>query len=111
MSVKAACVVGELKNSPPKERLAEILRDSGLRAITGRYSVRIEECSHFVFQQYGGDLGKPAVDADADSPDEMLRDAEQVSAALARAGVAHRFEVFDQHDRSVGCFSHDWAEK
>ncbi len=47
---------GELAIWPTKEQMAAILRDSGLNIYVGRYSVRVEDCSHFVFQEYGGDL-------------------------------------------------------
>lgn len=95
---------------PTKERMGEILRGAGLRVTVGKYSVRIDDCSHFVFQEYGGDLGEPVIDAGADSAAELLRDAERVSAALTGAGVVHRFEVYDEHDTLAGYFHHGWPE-
>lgn len=87
-----------------------MLRDAGLRVTVGKYSVRIDDCSHFVFQQYGGDLGDPVIDADADSATEMLRDAGRISGALTGAGVVHRFEVYDEHDALAGYFHHEWPQ-
>ena len=39
--------------------MGEILRGAGLRVTVGKYSVRIDDCSHFIFQDYGGNLGDP----------------------------------------------------
>ena len=88
--------------------MAAILRDAGLTVAVGRYSVRVEDCSHFLFQNYGGDLGEPTIDADAESLEEMMRDGTLVSDALARAGIRHRFELYDAADAMVGYLHHDW---
>jgi len=74
----------------------------------GRYSVRVEDCSYFVFQEYGGDMGDPSIDADADTVEEMMREGQLVSEALARAGVRHRFEIYDDHDNLSGYLHHEW---
>jgi hypothetical protein len=110
MPHRAPTVAGELRSWPTKERMTQILRDSGLRVTVGQYSIRIDDCSHFVFQEYGGDLGEPSVDADADSGADLLRDAQRVSSALSHAGVVHRFEVYDEQDALVGYFHHDWPQ-
>lgn len=88
--------------------MAEILREGGLRLQVGRYSVRVEDCSHFVFQEYGGDLGDPAIDADADTAEEMIRQGRLVSEALSRAGVRHRFEIYDDCNPLAGYLHHEW---
>jgi hypothetical protein len=88
--------------------LASLLRDAGLTIAVGQYSIRIEDCSHFVFQDYGGDICDPTIDADADSVEEMLRDGQLVSNVLASSGIAHRFEIYnDQHELS-GYLHHQW---
>jgi hypothetical protein len=110
MSRSCPIVRGDLRQWPTKERMAEILRDAGLRVTVGKYSVRIDDCSHFVFQQYGGDLDDPRIDADADSVTEMLRDTERVSSALSRAGFIHSFEVYDEHETVVGYFHYGWPQ-
>ena len=110
MSRSCPIVRGELRAWPTKERMGEVLRAAGLRVTVGVYSVRIDDCSHFVFQEYGGDLGEPVIDADADSVADMLRDAERVSSALALAGLVHSFEVYDEHDSVVGYFHHGWPQ-
>jgi hypothetical protein len=38
----------------------------------------------------------------------MMLDAERVSSALSRAGIVHRFEVYDEQKNMVGYFHHDW---
>src|SRR5437016_3006416 len=88
-------IAGQLAKWPAKDHMASILRDAGLRVNVGRFSIRVVDCSHFVFQQYGGDLGDPVVEADADSVEEMMRVGKLVSEALARVGLKHRFEIYD----------------
>ena len=99
---------GELASWPSKERLAALLRQAGLPVRLGRYSVRVEDCSHFVFQNYGGDLGEPSLDVDAASSEELLRDAQRVSEALARVGLVHRFELYDAQGTMVAYLHHGW---
>jgi hypothetical protein len=104
----SARIAGEVAKWPTKDRMAATLRDAGLSVYVGKYSVRIEDCSHFVFQEYGGDLGDPSIDADADSADVMIREGKIVSDALARAGVKHRFEIYDDSDKLCGYIHHEW---
>lgn len=101
-------ISGELSPWPEKDHLALLLRDAGLIVRVGRYSLRVESCSHFVFQEYGGDIGEPSIDADADSLPKLLHDAKLVSHALTRARVRHRFELYDHHNNRVGYLHHDW---
>ena len=100
---------GELSTWPSKAGMAAVLRDAGLKVYVGRYSIRVEDCSHLVFQEYGGDLGDPTIDADAGSLDEMMRDGKVVSDALARAKIRHRFELYDAANQMVGYLHHDWS--
>ena len=88
--------------------MAAILRDSGLSLYVGKFSIRVNDCSHFAFQGYGGDLGDPDIDADADSVEEMIREGKMVSDALVRAGIKHRFEINDDGDELCGYLHHDW---
>lgn len=74
----------------------------------GRYSIRLEDCEHFVFQEYGGDFGDPQIDADASTLEKMTADAERVSAALASEDIRHRFEIYDNNDAMVGYIHHRW---
>jgi hypothetical protein len=104
-----ASLVGELAPWPSRRRLAEVLRKAGLKVVVGNYSIRVNVCRHFVFQEYGGDLGTPVIDADADSAEAMLRGGQLVSQALTRAGVRHRFEIYDLRDEMVGYLHHEWA--
>ncbi len=101
-------IAGELSTWPDKDRMATILRNAGLRVYVGRYSIRVEDCARFVFQEYGGDLGDPSIDADAGSLEEMMRDGKLVSDALARAGIRHRFELYNAANEMVGYLHHDW---
>jgi hypothetical protein len=106
-----AIILGELAKWPSKEELAAALRKAGLRVYVGRYSVRVEDCSCFSFEQYGGDLGPPVIEAGADTLAKMLQDTERVSAALRRAGLVHRFEVFNEEDQPVGYFHFGWPKE
>ncbi len=110
MSNDTSTVHGELRPWPSKERLAEILREGGLEVRVSDYSVRVVNCDHFVFQEYGGDRGEPQLNADAVSPAAMLRDAHLVSNALAAAQVVHRFEIFDGKE-SVGYLHYGWPQE
>src|SRR5262249_35174815 len=92
---QSAHISGQLATWPTKDGMVAILQNAGLRAHVGQYSVRVTDCSHFVFQEYGGDLGDPAIDADADTVEDMIREGGLVSDALARAGIRHRFEIYD----------------
>jgi hypothetical protein len=99
---------GEIDGWPDKDRMAAILRDAGLQVCAGRSSIRVLDCSHFVFQEYGGDLGDPSIEADADSTEAMIGDAKRVSHALSRADVRHRFEIYDHGGGLVAYLHHRW---
>jgi hypothetical protein len=104
----SAHIAGELANWPTKDRMAAILRDAGLTIHVGRYSIRIENCSYFVFQEYGGDLGDPCIDADAATVEDLMRQGRLVSEALAGAKLKHRFEIYDDNNQLAGYLHHDW---
>ncbi len=103
-----AVLAGELAAWPSKEGMAAILRSAGLAATVGRYSVRVEGHPHFTFQEYGGDLGDPVIDADAESVAELLTIARLVSDALGRAGVVHRFELYDDDNVLADYLHYRW---
>ena len=103
-----AVLAGELAAWPSKEGMAAILRSAGLAATVGRYSVRVEGHPHFTFHEYGGDLGDPVIDADAESVAELLTIARLVSDALGRAGVVHRFELYDGDNVLADYLHHRW---
>lgn len=105
-----AWIAGELAQWPTKHRMAKILRAAGLRVTVGQYSIRIEDFPHFKFQEYGGDLGDPQIQADAESVEEMTVRGKLISDALARAGIKHRFEIYDDRGgkEMVGYLHHDW---
>lgn len=108
MSDHSAILAGELAPWPSQEAMATLLRAAGLTVVAGRYSIRVGDCSHFVFQEYAGDLGEPAIEADGESVEAMLREAKLVSDALSRAGVKHRFEIYDGQHAIRGYLHHDW---
>ena len=56
MNDTSAFLAGQLAEWPTKEDMTTILRDAGLTVQVGIYSIRVLDCSHFVFQEYGGDL-------------------------------------------------------
>jgi hypothetical protein len=91
--------------------MVRILEDAGLKVGVGAYSIRVLDCEHFVFQEYGGDLGNPSVDADADTVEGMLRDARIVSDALSHAGARHRLAIYDELDELHGYFHCQWPMK
>jgi hypothetical protein len=90
--------------------LATLLRAAGLQVTVGTYAIRISDCDHFVIQNYGGDICEPSIDADADSVADMERDARMVSRALAKAGIVHRFEIYDERNTLAAYLHHNWPE-
>lgn len=105
-----AILRGELAPWPSKAKLAAVLHAAGLRIYVSRYSIRVEDYSHFSFEHYGGDHGSPILEADADSAGDMLVAAGRVSAALRLAELMHRFEIYDGHDEQIGYLHHGWPQ-
>lgn len=104
-------IAGEIAEWPSNRDLEKALRAAGLKIQTGSYSVRVLDCSHFVFQEYGGDLGDPVIEVDADSLEILLRDAALVSDALAQAGMRHRFEIYNGPSDMVAYLHFEWPLK
>jgi hypothetical protein len=102
---------GQIDNWPSKKKMARLLGASGLSVIVGRYSIRIADCEHFIFQEYGGDLGEPVLDADASSLEQMFKDGGRVSAALAAANIRHRFELYNENEELVAYLHHRWPQQ
>ncbi len=98
---------GELAPWPAKKLLVKALREAGLQIYVGRYSVRIENCQHFIFQEYGGDLGDPQLEAEADTVEKMERDVRLVASALEVAGIGYHFEVCNSGDEPVLSLDHE----
>ena len=99
---------GELDSWPSKSEMAKLLRDADFSVNVGTYSIRLDDCEHFVFQEYGGDICSPTVDADGSTLDAMLHDGNRVSAALASYGLRHRFEIYNSDGDMVGYIHHQW---
>ena len=110
MEDTAAVLAGQCEPWPAKQALAAILQRAGLRVDVGPFSVRVKDCSHFVFQNYGGDISTPTIDADGDSAESLARDAALVSQALKAADVRHRFEVYGPDDRLAAYLHHRWLQ-
>ena len=104
-------IAGELANWPDKIKLTKILRAGGLNVTEGDYSIRVNDCSHFVFQEFGGDSGDPQIEAEADSLEIMLSEGGMVSKVLADAGIKHRFEIYDTEDKMVGYLHFGWPNE
>jgi len=102
---------GQIDDWPSKAEMARLLKSAGLSVYVGRYSIRLQDCEHFVFQEYGGDLGDPTIDVDASSLEIMLDDCGRVSAALASADIRHRFELHNDFDEIVGYLHHRWPRE
>ncbi|MBT5018250.1 hypothetical protein OAF98_05130 [Planctomicrobium sp.] len=102
-------LTGQLDPWPRKTEMVQLLQAAGFSIDVGRYSIRINDCEHFVFQEYGGDLGEPQIDADASSLEKMLVDAGRVSTALISADIRHRFELYDELNEMVGYLHHKWS--
>lgn len=103
-----AVLFGTCAPWPSRDDLVVALQRAGLKVGIGRYAVRIEDCQHFSFEHYGGDLGDPSISADAETPERMISDGQRVSSALATAGVRHRFEIYDAEEKLVAYMHHKW---
>ena len=91
------------------DRMASLLRSAGLNITVGRYSIRLDDFSHFAFQEYDGDLGAPQIQADADGAETLAADAKRVSDVLAAAGLVHRFEIYPHGtEEMTHYFHHGW---
>jgi hypothetical protein len=110
MAVDAyAYLAGELADWPDMARMVALLQSAGLRVGVGQYSIRLHDFSHFVFQQYGGDLGAPKIEADADDAETLAAEAKRVSDILGMAGLVHRFEIYQgDTDEMTHYFHHGW---
>lgn len=110
MNDEHAVLSGELEIWPTKEEMCKILEAANIAISVGMYSIRIKEFDHFVFREYGGDLGKPCITADSETTEELARQARVVSKALANFEINHRFEVYDGEDELVEYIHHNWPK-
>jgi hypothetical protein len=101
---------GQLEKWPSKTEMARLMEAAGFSVHVGQYSIRLQDCEHFAFQEYGGDLGDPQFDADASTLEKMLEDGGRVSAALTAANLRHRFELYSNNDELVGYLHHRWPQ-
>ncbi|MEZ6191863.1 MAG: hypothetical protein R3C45_11325 [Phycisphaerales bacterium] len=108
MADTSAYLAAELEHWPSKKQMASLLQRSGLTITVGRYSIRLNDFSHFVIQEYGGDLGDPQIEADADSVEQLMRECEVVSQIFSNARIRHRFEVYDSENEMAGYLHYDW---
>ncbi|WP_339731706.1 hypothetical protein [uncultured Gimesia sp.] len=106
-------IAGELAEWPTKSEMAQILDEAGLDVSVGLYSIQVLLSGNacFAFEEYGGDLGDPVINADADSAEELLREARLVSDALMRAKLRHRFEIYSHGPDLLGYLHFDWPLK
>jgi hypothetical protein len=111
MNDTSAVVAGELASWPTKEDMETVLRRAGLRIRSGRYSIRVDDCSHFIFQLYGGDIDTPQIEVDAETVGKLIQDSKLVSVALSAGGIKHRFEVYDHNEEMVAYFHYEWPNE
>ena len=110
MEDTSATLIGECSPWPSREHLVSLLRAAGLEPRVGTYSVRVRGDLDFAFsfEHYGKDICEPTIAADAVDAAVMIRGGKLVSAALAAAGVPHRFEIHDCTDTLVEYLHHKW---
>ena len=102
---------GQLEKWPTKIEMAELLISCGLPVIVGKYSLRLQEFDHFVFQEYDSSGNSPSIDADAETKEQMLKEANLVSKCLSKAKIRHRFEVYDGNEKLVGYYHYEWPNE
>lgn len=84
--------------------LVHALRAQGLQVDQNTWCLRIRNCSYFKFEF---NANGAILEADEDTPEQMLRDARLVSEALQRAGFRHRFEVY-RDSLEIAYLHHNW---
>lgn len=112
MSTKTATLYGELVKWPPKERMVAILRASGIRVLEGQYAIRLTDFTDFIISEYEEGLGiPPRIVADAENAATLAEEAQQVSGALAAAGLVHRLEIYEEGTEGMTYyFHHSWPQ-
>lgn len=105
-----AYLTGELSPWPARERLLAVLREGGLHVVEDGHTLHVADAFRWTFDHVSVDGAEPEVEADAETVEMLLRDAERVSTALARAKIRHRFEVFDGDRVPRGYFHFDWPQ-
>lgn len=109
MISNTAVLYGELAAWPDMERMVTILQAAGLRLQVGKFSIRIKDLLDFTFQEYGGDLGAPRIDADAEDVKTLAAEAKRLSEIFAAAGLVHRFEIYEDGRKEMShYFHHGW---
>ena len=101
---------GDIDGWPTKSEMARIMRDAGFNVYVGQYSIRLDDCEHFKFQHYGGDICDPVIDADGSNLEIMTRDAQRVSDTLTAHNIRHRFELYNDADEMVAYIHHNWPQ-
>ena len=102
---------GQIEKWPNKTEMADLFKAAGLTVYVGQYSIRLKDCEHFVFQEYGFNAGEPLIEADASTLEKMLEDGSRVSEILANAHLRHRFELWDDTNKLVGYIHHLWPQQ
>ena len=102
---------GQLEKWPTKSEMAELLISCGISVNVGKYAIRLQKFDHFVFQEYDFNGSMPSIDADAETKEQMLKEASQVSKCLSKAKLKHRFEVYDGNDEIVGYYHYEWPNE
>ena len=101
MDDEYAITYGDLINWPTKDEMAALLEKAGLNVNVGVYAIRVQDCTHFVFREFGGDIDNPCITAYAEDVKKMIEDATLVSNALKLSNICHSFEIYDENDEFV----------
>ena len=101
----SAVTYGQLGFRTAPADLASLLTEHGVNASWNKFCVEVNDCSHFKFEFTNGHA---ALDADADTLEQMIADARMVSDALTSAGIKHQFSVHDHHEELITHFHHEW---
>jgi hypothetical protein len=100
-----ATVVGVLPSVSSVAEMRELLKSCGLTPSTGdTHHVSVRECSYFVFRET--DKNEFLLGGDAETLEQILKETEFVSTALASKKVTHRFEVYDSTDKLAKEFAY-----
>ncbi|WP_375186157.1 hypothetical protein [Pseudooceanicola sp.] len=103
-------LAAEIIKWPSKAELVLMFEADGYAVTEGRYSVRLKDFDHFAFRELGGDISQGCITADHTSTEELIAFSTRVSKTLSKAGVKHRFEIYNEKEELAAYLHYDWPQ-
>ncbi|MEM9444938.1 MAG: hypothetical protein AAGA18_06250 [Verrucomicrobiota bacterium] len=97
---QSAHVAGFITFSGSIPELRAMIRDAGLTpSKADSHHIHIEEFSHVMLREYS--KFEYMIEADADTPDEMVEDMKRFSSALSAERIGYNYEIYDSSNELV----------